>query len=79
MNKQIAQELKIFTEVVCKRYSFKDRENNFNNETFKIQEIIPTSDHTATVIYEKNTLKRAACFPNQKIEVERHNYKHNFN
>ena len=28
-----------------------------NNETFKVQEIIPTSDHTATVIYEKNTLK----------------------
>tara|TARA_R110000751_G_scaffold15860_2_gene50975 strand:+ start:345 stop:662 length:318 start_codon:yes stop_codon:yes gene_type:complete len=104
MNKQIAKELKDFTDIVCKRYSNKDRLNNFNNETFKVEEIIPTSDHTATVIYEKNTLKRAAfffyyiprqnkwnyfvptdshingmnCFANQKIEVERHNYKYNF-
>ncbi len=104
MNKQIAKELKTFTEDVCNRYSNKNRANNFNNETFKVQEIIPTSDHTATVIYEKNTGKRAAfffyyipafkkwnyfvptdshingmsSFANQKIEVERHNYKYNF-
>lgn len=104
MNKQVAEELKIFSDQVCKRYSQKDRANNYNNETFTVQEIIPTSDHTATVIYEKNTGKRAAfffyyiqpfkkwnyfvptdshingmsCFANQKIEVERHNYKFNF-
>lgn len=104
MNKQVAKELKIFTDQVCERYSKKDRPNNYNNETFTVQEIIPTSDHTATVIYEKNTGKRAAfffyylqtlkkwnyfvptdshingmsCFANQKIEVERHNYKFNF-
>ena len=104
MNKQIAKELKIFTDQVCERYSKKDRAKNFNNETFEVQEIIPTSDHTATVIYEKNTGKRAAfffyyiaafkkgnyfvptdshingmsSFANQKIEVERHNYKYNF-
>lgn len=104
MNKQVAKELKVFTDEVCNRYSKKDRANNFNNETFNVQEIIPTSDHTATVIYEKNTGKRAAfffyyitsfkkwnyyvptdshingmsAFANQKIEVERHNYKYNF-
>jgi hypothetical protein len=104
MNKLIAKELKQFAEVVCDRYSQKNRSKNFNNETFNIQEIIPTSDHTATIIYEKNTGKRAAfffyyipafkkwnyfvptdshingmsCFANQKIEVERHNYKYNF-
>lgn len=104
MNKQVAKELKLFTDEVCNRYSNKDRANNFNSETFKVQEIIPTSDHTATVIYEKNTGKRASfffyyipafkkwnyfvptdshingmsCFANQKIEVERHNYKYNF-
>ena len=50
MNKQVAKELKNFTDIVCKRYSNKDRLNNFNNETFKVEEIIPTSDHTATVI-----------------------------
>ena len=104
MNKQIARELKEFTGVVCDRYSNKNRANNYNKETFIVQEIIPTSDHTATVIYEKNTGKRAAfffyyipafkkwnyfvptdshingmsCFAGQKIEVERHDYKHNF-
>ena len=102
MNKQVAKELKVFTDEVCKRYSHKDRANNFNNETFNVQEIIPTSDHTATVIYEKNTVKAfffyyiqsfkkwnyfvptdshingMSCFANQKIEVERHNYKYNF-
>ena len=104
MNKQVAIELKGFTNEVCERYSNKNRANNFNNETFEVQEIIHTSDHTATVIYEKNTGKRAAfffyyipafkkwnyfvptdshingmsAFANQKIEVERHNYKHNF-
>lgn len=104
MNKKVAKELKTFTDEVCNRYSNKDRANNFNNETFSVQEIIPTSDHTATVIFQKNTGKRAAfffyyiqsfekwnyfvptdshingmsCFANQKIEVERHNYKYNF-
>jgi hypothetical protein len=104
MNKLVAKELKTFAETVCDRYSQKNRSKNFNNETFSIQEIIPTSDHTATIIYEKNTGKRAAfffyyipafkkwnyfvptdshingmsCFANQKIEVERHNYKYNF-
>jgi|TARA_R100000935_G_scaffold57609_1_gene91967 hypothetical protein len=107
MNKQVAKELKIFTNKVCDRYSNNNRANNFNNETFKVQEIIPTSDHTATVIYEKNTGKRAIFFfyylasssyskwnyfvptdshlngmnviMNQKVEVERYNYKYNFN
>ena len=105
MNKDIAKQLKEFSIVVRNRYSNHNRDNNFNKETFEVQEIIPTSDHTATVIYEKNTFKRAAfffyyiprqkkwhyfvptdshingmnCFANQKIEVERHNYKYNFN
>ena len=104
MNKQIAKELKEFSIIVKNRYSHKDRANNFNKETFEVQEIIPTSDHTATIIFEKNTHKRCAmffyyiprlkkwhyfvptdshingmsCFANQKIEVERHNYKYNF-
>ena len=62
MNKQIAKQLQSFTDEVCRRYSNKERKNNYNNETFSVQEIIPTSDHTATVIYEKNTGKRAAFF-----------------
>lgn len=62
MNKQVAKELKDFTKTVCDRYSRQDRSKNFNKETFEVQEIIPTSDHTATVIYQKNTGKRAAFF-----------------
>jgi len=62
MNKQTARELKTFTDVVCLRYSNKGRANNFNNETFSVQEIIPTSDHTASVVYQKNTGKRAIFF-----------------
>ncbi len=62
MNKEIAKQLKSFTDEVCRRYSNKERKNNYNNETFTVQEIIPTSDHTATVIYEKNTGQRAAFY-----------------
>ena len=104
MNKEIAIQLNKFAKEVCERYSNKNRANNFYNETFEIQEIIPTRDNTATIIYQKNTGKRAgfffyyikgmkqwryfvptdshingmSCFANQKIEVERHNYKYNF-
>ena len=92
MNKEIAIQLNKFAKEVCERYSNKNRANNFNNETFEIQEIIPTSDNTATIIYQKNTglkqwryfvptdshINGMTCFANQKIEVERHNYKYNF-
>jgi len=60
MNKTIAKELNDFAIEVEKRYSRKDREGNYNNEDFKIAEIIPTSDHTATIIFKKNTGKLAA-------------------
>ena len=62
MNKQVARELKVFADKVCDRYSNKSRSGNFNNETFFVQEIIPTSDHTASVIFQKNTNKRALFF-----------------
>ena len=61
MNKQIAIELKTFAEDVANRFSRKDREGNYNNETFCIQEIIPTSDHSAVCVFEKNTGKRAVA------------------
>ena len=61
MNKNLAIELENFVNEIEKRYSKKDREGNFNNERFKLKEIIPTSDHTATVIYEKSSTK-LACF-----------------
>ncbi len=61
MTKEIAQELHKYVENIKNRYSIKDREGNFTQETFKLKEAIPTSDHTATVIFEKDSGK-LACF-----------------
>ena len=36
MNKKIALELKAQAEVVAKRFSRKDREQNLNNENYKV-------------------------------------------
>lgn len=60
MNKEIAKELHDYAHQVCARFSRKDREGNFNNETFTIKEIIPTSDHSATVMMQKDGKKLAA-------------------
>jgi|TARA_R100000353_G_scaffold53811_1_gene43069 hypothetical protein len=107
MKKDIAKELEEFALVIRDRYSNKQRAGNFNNETFEMEEIIPMSDHTATVIFKKDTGKKAAFFfyyinmgrskgwkyfvPTDshilgmanfsfyKMQVERENYKHNFN
>ncbi len=57
MNKQIAIELEKFAQVVEERFSRTDREMNFNNESFKIQKIIPSSDHTASVVFKKTSGK----------------------
>lgn len=107
MNKTIAQELDAYVQTIADRYSQKNREGNFNNESFALDEIIPMTDVTATVIFKKNTGKQAAfffyyisrgrskgwkyfvptdahilgmtAFNHYKLEVERNNYKHNFN
>ncbi len=62
MNKELVIELKDFATEIGKLYSIKDREQNFNNEIFTVHEIIPMSDHTAAVIYNKDTGKRAVFF-----------------
>ena len=62
MKKDLVKELNDFAETVRDRFSKKERVGNINNETFFIKEVIPTSDHSATVIYEKNTGKVAAFF-----------------
>jgi hypothetical protein len=61
MQKQLAIELKEMVEIVSKRFSHKDRAMNFNAETFEVQEIIPTSDHTAIVKFIKQ--------PTQKLGI----------
>jgi hypothetical protein len=62
MNKEIAIELDKECKIVAQRFSRTDREQNFNNETFEVDEIIPMSDHTATVVFKKSSGKLAAAF-----------------
>ena len=49
MNKATAGELKEFAETIAKRFSNYNREGNFNNETFLVDEVIPMSDHSAVI------------------------------
>lgn len=53
MKKEIAKELYDFVKVVEERFSRVDRQMNFNNESFAVQKIIHTSDHSASVIFTK--------------------------
>jgi|TARA_R110000803_G_scaffold188355_4_gene250754 hypothetical protein len=62
MNKSIAVELQEFTETIAERYSKTNRVGNVNNETFSVEEIIPTSDHTACVNFVKTGGKVAVAF-----------------
>jgi hypothetical protein len=59
MRKDVAIELKNKALDIAKRYSNKDRMNNYNGETFIIDEIIPLSAQGAMVIFQKNTGKKA--------------------
>jgi hypothetical protein len=54
MNKQIAIELRDAVKVVSERFSHKEREMNFNGETFSVDEVLPVSDHAAIVKFRKN-------------------------
>ena len=63
MEKEIAKQLKQQALYTAEMFSNSNRENNVANETFEINEIIPTSDQTAIVIYKKSpSNKLALCF-----------------
>ena len=62
MNKGIALELKSFADTIAQRYSNTSRECNHNNESFTVDEVIPTSDHSAVINFKKNTGKIAVAF-----------------
>lgn len=62
MNDKMADKLAIKAEEVARNYSDPDRAMNFNKETFEVDRIIPLSEHTAAVIYTKNTGKKAVAF-----------------
>ena len=58
MNKILVKELNILAHEVAKRFSKTDREGNASKESFLVSEIIPMTDHTATIIYEKSNSKK---------------------
>jgi len=62
MKKEIAKELQEFAKVVEERFSKHDREMNFNKEEFKIEKIIPSSDHSASVVFKKTSGKLGVAF-----------------
>lgn len=62
MNKQKAIELDAFAKELANRYSHKSREGNYNQETFVVAKVIPTSEDTGSIVMEKNTGKRALFF-----------------
>jgi len=62
MNKQVAKELNKFSKEIAKRFSRTDREGNASKETFMVEEVIPTSDHTAVINFRKNTGKIGVAF-----------------
>ena len=62
MKKETAQELRAFAETIAQRYSNTARECNHNNESFGVDEVIPTSDHSAVINFKKNTGKIAVAF-----------------
>ena len=57
MNKEIAIELNAQVKIIADRYSNANREMNFNKELFTVDKVIPTSDHTAVVVFKKTSGK----------------------
>ena len=62
MNKQIAKELNVFSKVIAGRFSRTDREGNVSGESFQVDEVIPTSDHTAVINFKKSSGKIGVAF-----------------
>ena len=62
MNNSVATELQDFTETIAERFSNIDRVGNLSNEKFYVEEIIPTSDHTAVVNFVKTKGNVAVAF-----------------
>lgn len=62
MQKTVALKLQKEASLVAQRFSRKDRPGNFNQESFAVDQIIPTSDHTAVVRFKKNTGKIGLAF-----------------
>jgi hypothetical protein len=62
MQKDLAIRLKKQAEEIARQFSNPHREGNPMGETFQVYEIIPTSDQSAIVTFEKSTGKQAVAF-----------------
>ena len=62
MNKSLAIGLKKEAERAAIEFSKPDRERNFAQETFTVHEIVPLSEMTAAVIFNKSSGKKAVMF-----------------
>lgn len=62
MNKQRAISLEGFAQEVASRFSRKDRDGNFNGESFGVSKIIPLSDDAAAVFFTKSSGKDGLAF-----------------
>jgi len=62
MRKQLVYELHALAEQIANHYSNHQRANNYNNETFAVTGIEPTSETTATITFLKSSGKLALAF-----------------
>ena len=62
MNKQRAISLEAFAHDVAGRFSSKDRDGNFNGESFGVSNIVPLSDDAAAVFFTKSSGKDGLAF-----------------
>ena len=62
MQKALAQDLQKFAEEVARRFSHTARDCNYSGCEFTVKQIIPTSEDTAAVYFEKTQGKSALAF-----------------
>jgi hypothetical protein len=62
MKKEVVLKLQQKAQQAAAQFSNKDRQYNYNQETFTVDQIQPLSDNTAIVVMKKNTGKLAAFF-----------------
>ena len=60
MKKQMAIALRSKAEDIARQFSFKDRANNFDNETFHVDKITVLSETTAAITFLKTPTNKKA-------------------
>lgn len=62
MNKQVAKKLWKRAEEIAKMYSIEEREFNYTGERFEVNNIVPLSENTAVVVFNKSSGKKGIAF-----------------